>query len=236
MSKSVLITGAGTGIGLSCAKKFLDNGWHVYAHYHQTVDALKELQKSKGVKNLTLIKADFSRDDEVKTFLKDIVLFKLNALVNNAAVYDLSYSQSDRIKAVKEILFINTIAPTLIAETVFEGMKKEGGSIVNVSSIGVKFGSSSKNIFYSASKSALEAVTRTLAREGAPFNILVNTIRPGVIDTPFHAKLGKNMEERKKLIPLKRLGRPDEIAQSVYFLCAENTFISSETMAISGGE
>jgi 3-oxoacyl-[acyl-carrier protein] reductase len=236
MTKTVLVTGAGAGIGLSCAKIFLESGWHVYAHYRQSEDALRELQKSRGEKNLTLLKADFSVESEVKAFLNGIAALPFKALVNNSATYDLSNSQPDRIKAAKDTFFVNTIVPTLIAETVFEGMKKEGGAIVNVSSIGVKYGSDPKNIFYGASKSGLETVTRTLARAGAPFNILVNTLRPGVTDTSFHAKIGKNTEERKKLIPLKRLGTPEEIAQFIYFLCAENTFMTGEIVTVAGGD
>jgi 3-oxoacyl-[acyl-carrier protein] reductase len=86
------------------------------------------------------------------------------------------------------------------------------------------------------SKSGVEALTRSLAREGAPFNVLVNAVRPGVTDTGFHVKMGKNMTHRKQLIPLKRLARPEEIAKFIYFLCAENTYITSETLAIAGGE
>ena len=237
MSKTVLITGAGTGIGLSCVKKFLNSGWNICAHYNQTAHELKEIEKKSGKQKLKLIQVDFSKINQAQKFLDGIGKLKLDALVNNAGVYDLSEGKSDRMKGIQDVFCVNIIVPTLIAQKVLQEMKNQGrGAIVNVSSIGVKYGSSLKNIFYSASKAGLEATTKTLAREGAPFNILVNAIRPGVTDTLFHKKLGKNLDQRKQLIPLKRLGQPDEIANFIYFLCAENTFITGETLAIAGGE
>lgn len=118
-----------------------------------------------------------------------------------------------------------------------ENMKiQKRGTIVNVTSVGVKYGSDWNNIFYSASKSGLEAVTRTLAREGAPFNILVNSVRPGVTETSIHVRLGRNMAKRRQLISLRRLARPSEIASEIYHLSAENTFITNGTIAVAGGE
>jgi 3-oxoacyl-[acyl-carrier protein] reductase len=230
-TKNVLITGAGTGIGLSCASKFLAEGWNVYAHYNQSV---KELKKLKGVK---ILQANFSNKNEANKFIEAASRLSLNALVNNAGVYDFSRDAKDRVNGVQDVFLVNTIVPTLLAEAVLEKMKSvKSGAIVNISSIGVKYGSHLNSIFYSASKSGLEAVTKTLAREGAAHNVLVNCLRVGVTDTEFHKKLGKNMEQRKQMIPLKRLAKPQEIAEFVYFLCAKNTFITAETIAVAGGE
>ena len=114
--------------------------------------------------------------------------------------------------------------------------KNNSGSIVNISSIGVKYGSNLANIFYSASKSALEATNRSLAREGAQYNILVNTIRPGIVDTEFYDKIGKDITERIKMIPLKRPAEANEISELIYFLCSTNKFITSQIIPITGGE
>ncbi len=233
--KKVLITGAGAGIGLACVELFLKQGYEVFAHYRQSVDALKKLQGQRG--QLELIKADFSKKADLKKFLLKIKKIKLNALVNNAGDYDVSLSKSDRIESVNRLLMVNAVAPVLIAETVLEQMKtQQSGHIVNVSSVGVKFGSGAKNIFYGVSKGGLEVATRTLAREGAPYNILVNSIRPGVTDTNFHAKAAKNLKERAKLIPLKRIAKPEEIARLIVFLCTQNSYITKEVITIAGGE
>ena len=141
------------------------------------------------------------------------------------------------IKSAKDVLTVNTIAPILIAETALENMKKyKKGAIVNISSIGAKFGSGLENIFYGTSKIGLEAATRSLAREGAPYNVLVNALRPGITDTEFYPKLGKDITERVKLIPLKRAAQPIEIAEYIYFLCNDNTYITNEVLSIAGGE
>jgi NAD(P)-dependent dehydrogenase (short-subunit alcohol dehydrogenase family) len=235
--KNVLVTGAGTGIGLATVKEFLEKDWTVVAHYNQSINALNQLQKRVGKSQLMLVKADFSREEALKKFCKDIEKISLDAVVNNAGVYDFSLKAGNRIKDLQKISLVNMIAPTLIAEAAMKTMKaQKRGAIVNISSIGVKYGSGAANVFYSMSKSGVEALTRSLAREGASFNILVNAVRPGVTDTEFHAKMGKNMEQRKQLIPLKRLAKPEEIAKFIYFLCAENTYITSETLAIAGGE
>jgi NAD(P)-dependent dehydrogenase (short-subunit alcohol dehydrogenase family) len=84
---------------------------------------------------------------------------------------------------------------------------------------------------------ALEGVTHTLGREGASKNVLVNTVRPGVIDTDFHRKFPKDMSRRTAMIPMQRLGRPEEVADLVFYLGSENnTFITNDTITIAGGE
>lgn len=231
-----LITGTGTGIGLACLKKFLQENSTVIAHYYETSDEFETLCANNR-SSVTSIKSDFSNEDEIQFFLSHISKMSINVLINIAGCFDFSKTAPNRILAAKKIFCVNTIAPYLIAETIFEKMKTLGsGHIINVSSIGVKYGSSFNSPFYAASKAALEATTRTLAREGAPFNILVNTIRPGVTNTNFISKTGKDINERAKLIPLKRPASPEEITNLIYFLANINTYITGQTIAISGGE
>lgn len=112
-----------------------------------------------------------------------------------------------------------------------------GGRIVNISSIVAKYGGSANSLAYGCSKRALEGLTKILAREGAGYNILVNTIRPGVIDTVFHRKFPKDMDKRIAMIPVKRMGRPMDVAGMVYFLGSEkNNFITNQVVTVSGGE
>ena len=233
-SKKVLITGASTGIGFACLNKFLKNGWKVIAHYYESNEDFHELSKRNDVMQL---KADFGDEKDLNNFLKNIVEQDIHALVNSAGAFDFAKRSANIISAAKKVFLINTIAPSLIAENVFENMKKNNfGNIINISSIGVKFGSGIESPFYGASKSALESITRTLAREGAPNNVLVNTIRPGITDTDFYKKIGKDIVERVKLIPLKRAANPDEIAQVVYFFSSENTYVTGQIIPVSGGE
>ncbi len=133
---------------------------------------------------------------------------------------------------------VNVFAAIAIAGRVFPGMQERGfGRIVNISSVAAKFGGSSHSLHYGCSKRALEGLTRTLAREGAAGNVLVNTVRPGVIDTDFHKRFPKDMARRIAMIPVRRMGTPDEVADMVFFLgSGHNTFITNQTLAVSGGE
>ena len=90
---------------------------------------------------------------------------------------------------------------------------------------------------YGCSKRALEGITKTLAKEGAAYNVLINTIRPGVIDTEFHKKFPKDMKSRIEMIPMKKMGTPDDAAYMIYYLGSEeNRFITNEIIAVAGGE
>ena len=236
MKKLVLITGSSTGIGFSALKKFVDNKHNVLAHYFEETEAFTNyVESNKGV---TKIYSDFGDDQSLRDFLKTISNYNdFLALVNCAGCFDFSKTENERIKGARKVFQINTIAATLIAEEIFNKMKAQKmGNIINISSIGVKFGSDIQNVFYGASKSALESVTRSYSRAGAPFNVLVNTLRPGITDTEFYQKIGKDLTNRIKLIPMKRAARPTEIAEMIYFLAVKNTFISGEVISVSGGE
>ena len=236
MKKLVLITGSSTGIGFSALKKFVDNKHNVLAHYFEETEAFTNYVESN--KNVTKIYSDFGDDQSLNDFLKAISNYNdFLALVNCAGCFDFSKKEKERINGAKKVFQINTIAATLIAEEIFNKMKAQKmGNIINISSIGVKFGSDIQNVFYGASKSALESVTRSYSRAGAPFNVLVNTLRPGITDTEFYQKIGKDLTNRIKLIPMKRAARPNEIAEMIYFLAVKNTFISGEVISVSGGE
>lgn len=236
MKKLVLITGSSTGIGFSALKKFVDNKHNVLAHYFEETEAFTNyVESNKGV---TKIYSDFGDDQSLRDFLKIISNYNdFLALVNCAGCFDFSKTENERIKGARKVFQINTIAATLIAEEIFNKMKAQKmGNIINISSIGVKFGSDIENVFYGASKSALESATRSFSRAGAPFNVLVNTLRPGITDTEFYQKIGKDLTNRIKLIPMKRAAKPNEIAEMIYFLAVKNTFISGEVISVSGGE
>jgi 3-oxoacyl-[acyl-carrier protein] reductase len=133
---------------------------------------------------------------------------------------------------------VNVFAPMMITSKLFIGMKERRfGRVVNISSIGAKYGGSSYSMHYGCSKRALEGLSKTIAKEGAEYNILVNTIRPGVIDTDFHKKFPKDMRKRIEQIPLKKMGKASDVADLVFYLGSDkNNFITNEIVTISGGE
>ena len=134
---------------------------------------------------------------------------------------------------------VNVKAPFLLSRAALSVMQKQGsGRIINISSIGLKFGGSINTVHYSASKAALEALTASLAKAGAPFNVLVNTVRAGVTDTPMHERIGRaDMSGRADLIPLKRLADPSEVSNAVQFLASDkSSYITGTVLTVAGGE
>ena len=232
--KKILITGSSTGIGFECAKYFIKKGWNVFGHYFEKNNNVEEI---KSIKGNECYYCDFSDDRAIKDFIDKLELLEFDALINNAGCFDFSKNSDNRIHAIEKVLKINLIVPVLLSEVIMEKMKKrKSGCIINISSIGAKYGSNLDNIFYGITKRGIESATKSLAREGADYNVLVNSIRPGVTNTEFYNKLGKDISKRVELIPLKRSMEAEELAKFIYFMCSENTFITNEIITIAGGE
>ena len=239
--KTVLITGGTSDIGKEIAISFAKGGWDIVCHYFSSREKAEGLKKLIGKFNsdCRLIKADLASKSQLLSFIDKVKRFDIASLVNNAGTYVTSKHFSKlTIEDIANTFMVNSFAPMLLAGGIFARMKeRQFGRIVNISSIAAKYGGSSRSMHYGSSKLALEGMTKTLAREGARYNVLVNTIRPGVIDTEFHKKFPKDMKKRIAFIPLKKMGGPKDIADMAYLLGSEkNNFITNEVIAISGGE
>lgn len=238
---TVLVTGGASGLGRSISLAFAEGGWNVVCHYFQSEEkalALKENIETLGCE-CELIKGDLTSEKGIEVFLQKLDRLTIDSLINNAGAYVAGKHYSEfKYQDLLPTFTLNAFAPILISSALFDKMcDREFGRIVNISSIAAKYGGSAVSIHYGCSKRALEGLTKTLAREGAGHNVLVNTIRPGVIDTDFHKKYPKDMTARAAMIPLGRLGTPDEVAGMAFYLGSEkNTFITNETLAVSGGE
>lgn len=239
--KTVLITGITGGIGKAMAIEFAGAGWNILGHYYSQDEKAYEFKaevERKGVR-INLLQADFSKETDINRFIDCLKAYRIDSLINNAGTYVVSRHFSelsgDEFNAV---FMVNVFAPMKIAAAVFEPMRKRKfGRIINISSIAAKYGGANNSLHYGAAKRALEGVTKTLAREGASDNVFVNTVRPGLIDTEFHKKFPKDMAKRVSMVPLKKMGMPEDIAGIVYYLGSDrNNFITDEIITVAGGE
>lgn len=240
----VLVTGASSGIGASVAELFSSFGAVVGLHYNvseqKAVQISEQLIQKGG--EVHLLQGDLS-DYSVSTNLVSRFVEKtggINVLINCAgAIIGFEHFLEVSTEDWNTTLALNLTAPFLISREAFRYMKDHGGGkIIMISSIAAKFGGSDTSVHYGAAKAGLEAVTRSLSRAGAPCQILVNTVRAGVIDTPLHEKIGRrSMKERISKIPLQRAGRPGEVAMVCLFLASEHgDFITGEIYNITGGD
>lgn len=235
--KTVLITGASGGIGRELSILFAKNNWNVLCHYKSNLKFINEIKNIFQNRNNSckFIKSDFSDSKQINNFISYVEKFDIDSLINNAGI---SIEDDLNLEKIINLFMINTFSAMFITNAIFLRMKeKEFGRIVNISSIGVKYGSSISSLPYGCSKLALEGITKTFAREGAEYNILVNTVRPGVVDTKFHNNFSKDMEKRTNLIPIKKMIDIKEVVYMIYYLGSEkNNFITNETIAVAGGE
>ena len=239
--KTVLITGATSGIGSKVAIKYAEEGWNILCHYNSSEEKavkLREIVCEHGV-DCYLFEANLSDDNKIQHFVNKLEDFDIDGLVNNAGTYEV-YKHFSELSAhdLTSTFRVNAFAPMLITTNIFMHMRDRGfGRIVNISSIAAKYGGSSFSMHYGCSKLALEGMTKTLAREGAEYNVLINTIRPGVIDTDFHKKFPKDMSKRLSMIPMKKAGMPEDVANLVFYLGSnKNNYITNEIVTIAGGE
>ena len=143
------------------------------------------------------------------------------------------------LESYEYVMAVNIRAPFILSQLALRKMKAQnGGRIINVSSIGVKYGGNPVSASYTISKSALESMTYLFAKAGAPYNVLVNAVRVGLTDTNFHKNNPlKDLEKRKKLIPLRRMARAEEISNTIYFLTSsESSYTTGSLITIAGGE
>lgn len=241
--KTVLITGATGGIGSAMVRLFASQGSRLGIHYRDNRRAAEGLE-AEARRNGT----------EAHVFQGDLLEFRccvrlvrscidhfgaIDILINNAGAV-MGPAELTRLSedAWDQTIALNAKAPFVLSREAFAHMKRRGGKIINISSIAVKYGGSPHTLHYAAAKAALEALTRGMARIGAPHRILVNAIRGGFIDTPFHRTMKRRgISERIRLIPLKRAGQPLDVARAALFLASEaGDFITGEILTVAGGD
>jgi 3-oxoacyl-[acyl-carrier protein] reductase len=237
----VIVTGGTRGIGRAITTEFLKSGATVFATYannDQSANAFKEEMVIYGDK-LQLSKFDVSKSSDCETFFKELDNKEIQAqvLVNNSGIRkdNLAITMSDDDwDSVMNINLKGTFNMSKLAASHF--LKVRYGRIVNISSIGGQLGLSGQ-ANYAASKAGQVAISKVMSKELGKKKITVNNVAPGFIETELIADLPEDqVKEYKKQVPMKRFGRPEEVAFAVMFLASpEASYISGTTIEVSGG-
>jgi 3-oxoacyl-[acyl-carrier protein] reductase len=226
--KKVLVTGATGSIGQAIVEEFAQKGFFVYIHYNSNKQKAQDILDS--ISHGELITFNMKDKESIKTALEDI---SVDILVNNAGIIkdNLFFFMSD--EEFEDVVSTNLNGVFYVTKVISRNMiMNKKGSIVNVASIsGISGNSGQAN--YSASKGGIIALTKTLSIELGRYNIRVNAIAPGIIESEMIENIPK-VKELKKSIPLGRFGKVEEVAKCAYFIGNEATYVSGEVLNISG--
>ncbi|MGJ9418116.1 SDR family oxidoreductase [Massilia sp. CMS3.1] len=247
MTKTILITGGGRGIGAACALLAAEQGYRVCINYRSDDAAASHVVRTieDGGGEAFAIRADVAQEAEVERLfaLLDARFGRLDALVNNAGVLapQMRVEQMDAAR-IGRIMATNVVGSFLCAREAVRRMSTKqggsGGAIVNLSSRAAVLGSPGEYVDYAASKAAVDALTIGLSKEVAGEGIRVNGVRPGLIHTQMHADGGEpgRVERLQSSVPMGRGGAPDEVARAVLWLLSDAaSYTTGSFIEVSGG-
>ena len=255
--KNALVTGSSSGIGRAIAIRLARDGFHVLVHYHRgesgARDTLAEIENAGGTG--TLIQFDVAdakaMEEALETYFAKAEVIPepgrpesargafgardLEVLVNNAGIHSDTLLGLMSDESFDSVMKTNVYGPFYLMRWVVRKMlRQRRGTIVNVASLAGQTGNAGQ-ANYAASKAALIAMTKSLCMEVGSRGIRVNAVAPGFIETPMIADI-PGIEAMRDRIPLKRFGRPDEVAGAVSFLCsADAGYVNGHTLSVNGG-
>ncbi len=238
--KTLLLTGASRGIGHATVKRFSAAGWRVITASRHAFP--ENCPWAAGPEDhLQVDLSDIANtNDAIEEVRKRLDGGQLHALVNNAAISPKGQGGArlstldTKLEDWLHVFQVNFFAPIMLARGLLEELKAAQGAIVNVSSIAGSRVHPFAGAAYSTSKAALASLTREMAADFGALGIRVNAIAPGEIDTSI---LSPGTEKIVEQIPLKRLGRPEEVASAIYYLCSEqSTYVNGAELHINGGQ
>jgi NAD(P)-dependent dehydrogenase (short-subunit alcohol dehydrogenase family) len=244
-NKVALVTGAGSGLGLATAKAFAASGAAVVlADWNEkSVRSAAEELKAQGHRTLAL-RCDVSDDAQVESMVRQTLTTfgRLDAAYNNAGVQNVLAETSDTTREDYErVMGINLRGVWSCMKVELQQMRKQGsGAIVNCSSLGGLIGGAGRGIYHAA-KHGVIGFTKSAALEYAARGIRINAVCPGLIKTPMSDQMvaagqGEALKEMEKSIPMGRVGRPEEIANAVLWLCSDAaSYMTGQSISVDGG-
>jgi len=241
--KVAVVTGASKGIGAGIAKALAAEGAAVVVNYSTSKEGAESVVRqitSEGGKAIA-VQGDMSKAADIQRLFKETTnsYGSLDILVNNAGIFKFEPLEAVREEEFHREFNTNVLGPILAIQEGVKHFGPDGGSVINISSVASQL-TPPNSVVYSATKAALDSVTRVLAKELGPRKIRVNTLAPGGVETEgAHAAgvMGSDFErEMIAKTPLGRFGQPDDIARVAVFLAStDSSWLTGERIAASGG-
>ena len=239
--KVAIVTGASKGIGRACALRLAKDGYTVvinYGHSDAEAEEVLEAIKKEGGDAITY-KADVSDINQVKQMMRDVSkqLGQIDVLVNNAGIVKDGYLLMLKPEVLDKCIDINVKGYFYCSQqAVLKMLPKKKGIIVNMSSVSGSLSIAGQTV-YSATKGAVNQLTRTMAKELAEYGIRVNAVAPGFIETEMLDGIPEEKkEEYLKAIPMHRLGKVEDVAGIVSMLCSDEcAYMTGQVLTLDGG-
>lgn len=241
---AIIVTGASRGIGAAVARLAGARGYAVAVNYKSDAAAADLVVGdiiARG-NRAAAIQGDVANEDQVIRLFASAerLLGSIEGLVNNAGIIG-QYCRIEELEAatLAEVLAVNIAGAMLCAREAVRRMSRRhggaGGSIVNISSIAARIGGAGEYVHYAASKGAIDSFTVGLAHEVAEDGIRVNAVAPGLIDTEIHRNTPGRLERLTPMVPMKRIGTPEEVAEGVLWLLSAGASYTTGTILEIGG-
>jgi len=237
------VTGSSKGIGRAVVLGLAEQGCDVVVHYNSSEDDAREVEERiKGFGNdVLMLKGDVTDAGDVRRMVGEIEdrYGRIDILVNNAGSMVKRATLAEMTEEVWDrVMDVNLKSVYLCSQAVLPMMKRQGGRIINMTSVSARDGGSPSSLAYSTAKGGVSTLTRAMAKELVSDGILINGVAPGRIDTPFHDEFttDEKREEAAQGIPLGREGTPEEVVGAVLFLASSRAnYILGEIIEVNGG-
>ena len=236
----IILTGGSRGIGHATSKKFWEEGWRVITCSRTEVAPQCPWEKNKT----DHFQIDLEDLDDLRKKVKDLqALLKgkpVKALINNAAISPkneknnrLNFDETD-VNLWQKVFNVNFFSPIILSKSLIPNLQLANGVIINITSIASDMVHEFAGPAYATSKAALKSLTREMASDLSQYNIRVNAIAPGEIET---SMITKNSQHLIKQIPMGRFGKPEEVASVIFSMCSESfSYVNGAEIQINGGQ